>query len=155
MLVHGLCMSDLQWMRQNHDHGAALARDLGYTPVALSYNSGLHVSTNGRAFAEALEALVAAWPVKNRGFRHRRPQHGRARRPQRLPPRRGGGPRVAEASSKKLVFLGTPHHGAPLERVGNWVDVILGKTPYAAAFGRLGKMRSAGVTDLRYGEPCG
>ena len=45
VLVHGLCMSDLQWMRQNHDHGAALARDLGYTPVYLSYNSGLHVST--------------------------------------------------------------------------------------------------------------
>ena len=52
---------------------------------------------------------------------------------------------------KKLVFLGTPHHGAPLERIGNWVDVVIGKTPYAAAFGRLGKVRSAGVTDLRYG----
>ena len=52
----------------------------------------------------------------------------------------------------KLVFLGTPHHGAPLERIGNWVDVILGKTPYAAAFARLGKIRSAGVTDLRYGN---
>jgi hypothetical protein len=52
----------------------------------------------------------------------------------------------------KLVFLGAPHHGAPLERIGNWVDVILGKTPYAAAFGKLGKIRSAGVTDLRYGN---
>ena len=27
-----------------HDHGAALARDLGYAPVYLRYNSGLHVS---------------------------------------------------------------------------------------------------------------
>ena len=53
---------------------------------------------------------------------------------------------------RKLVFLGTPHHGAPLERIGNWVDVILGRTPYAAAFGRLGKVRSSGVTDLRYGN---
>ena len=52
----------------------------------------------------------------------------------------------------KLVFLGTPHHGAPLERIGNWVDVILGKTPYAGAFATLGKIRSAGVTDLRYGN---
>ena len=63
VLVHGLCMSDLQWTRRNHDHGAALARDLGYTPIYLSYNSGLHVSTNGRTFADALERLVAAWPV--------------------------------------------------------------------------------------------
>ena len=51
-----------------------------------------------------------------------------------------------------LVFLGTPHHGAPLERIGNWVDAIVGGTPYAAAFGRIGKIRSAGVTDLRYGN---
>ena len=68
VLVHGLCMSDLQWMRQNHDHGAALARDFDFTPVYLSYNSGLHVSTNGRDFADALEALVAAWPVEIEDF---------------------------------------------------------------------------------------
>ena len=53
---------------------------------------------------------------------------------------------------EKLLFLGTPHHGAPLERIGNWADVIVGRTPYAAAFARLGKIRSAGVTDLRYGS---
>ena len=52
----------------------------------------------------------------------------------------------------KLAFLGTPHHGAPLERGGNWVDVILEATPYAAPFARLGKLRSAGITDLRYGN---
>ena len=50
-----------------------------------------------------------------------------------------------------LVFLGTPHHGAPLERAGHWVDLVLGATPYAAPFARLGKVRSAGITDLRHG----
>jgi hypothetical protein len=50
-----------------------------------------------------------------------------------------------------MVFLGTPHHGAPLERAGNWVDIVLGATPYAAPFARLGKVRSAGITDLRHG----
>ena len=59
VLLHGLCMNDLQWMRKGHDHGAALARDLGYTPVYLHYNSGLHISTNGRAFAEQLEDACA------------------------------------------------------------------------------------------------
>jgi hypothetical protein len=53
---------------------------------------------------------------------------------------------------RKLAFLGTPHHGSPLERGGNWVEVILGATPYAAPFARLGKIRSAGITDLRYGN---
>ncbi len=150
ILLHGLCMSDLQWTRQNHDHGAALARDLGYTPVYLSYNSGLHVSVNGRAFAEALEALVSAWPAKIEELvivGHS--MGGLIARSACL---------IAEAEGhawrnklKKIVFLGAPHHGAPLERIGNWVDVVIGRTPYAAAFGRLGKMRSAGVTDLRFG----
>ena len=52
----------------------------------------------------------------------------------------------------KLVFLGTPHHGAPLERGGNWVDILLGVSPYVAPFSRLGKIRSAGITDLRFGN---
>ena len=63
VLAHGLCMNDLQWHRRGHDHGAALARDLGYTPVYLHYNSGLHTSINGRAFAGRLETLVRSWPV--------------------------------------------------------------------------------------------
>jgi hypothetical protein len=51
-----------------------------------------------------------------------------------------------------MVFLGTPHHGSPLERGGNWVDMLLGVSPYSAPLARLGKIRSAGVTDLRYGN---
>src|SRR5512147_2631577 len=62
VLVHGLCMSDLQWDQQGFDYGAALGRDLGYTPVYLHYNSGLHISTNGAAFAGLLDRLVRQWP---------------------------------------------------------------------------------------------
>ena len=50
------------------------------------------------------------------------------------------------------VFLGTPHHGAPLERAGNGLDALLGATRYSAPFARIGKLRSAGITDLRYGR---
>ena len=62
VLVHGLAMNDLQWTRHAHDHGQALARDLGFTPVYLHYNSGRHVSQNGRDFAALLDGLVANWP---------------------------------------------------------------------------------------------
>jgi len=46
VLVHGSCRNDRQWTRQGHDHGAALARDLGFTPVYLHYNSGLQVRSS-------------------------------------------------------------------------------------------------------------
>jgi len=52
----------------------------------------------------------------------------------------------------KLVFLGTPHHGAALERGGHQVDMLFGISPYVAPFSRLGKARSAGITDLRFGN---
>ena len=59
--MHGLCMKRLQWKRNGHDHGAALAwRCSAYMPVYLHYNSGLHVSTNGRAFADLLKACCDA-----------------------------------------------------------------------------------------------
>ncbi len=48
VLVHGLCMNDRQWRRDGHDHGAALAEELGYLPLYLRYNSGLHITSNGR-----------------------------------------------------------------------------------------------------------
>ncbi len=151
VLVHGLCMNDLQWTRQGHDHSAALARDFGYTPIYLSYNSGLHISANGSAFADALERLFAAWPVEIEKFAivgHS--MGGLVTRSACL-----SGEAAGHAWRKrldKLVFLGTPHHGAPLERIANWVDMILRKAPYASAFATLGKVRSAGVTDLRYGS---
>jgi pimeloyl-ACP methyl ester carboxylesterase len=149
VLVHGLCMSDLQWTREAFDHGAALALQ-GFTPVYLFYNSGLHVSQNGRMFADILERLVAQWPVPvedltilghsmggllARSACHYGAQAGHA----------------WMKTLRTLVFLGTPHHGAPLERIGSWADMAIGKVPYTAAFTRLGKVRSAGVTDLRYG----
>ncbi|HZW23260.1 esterase/lipase family protein [Noviherbaspirillum sp.] len=151
VLVHGLCMNDLQWRRDGHNHGAALARDLGYTPLYLHYNSGLHISDNGRLLADSLEVLARQWPVpidelviighSMGGLVARSACHYGAQAGHAWP-----------ARLRKLVFLGTPHHGAPLEKMGNWLETVLSKTPYAAPFARLGMLRSAGITDLRHGN---
>jgi len=151
VLVHGSCLNDRRWLRRGHDHGTALARNLGYTPIYLYYNTGLHISSNGRAFDDLLEQLVQAWPaplselvivshsmgglVARSACNFGEKENHRWRRKLRA-----------------LICLGTPHHGAPLERAGNWFQQLLGISPYSAPLARLGKIRSAGVTDMRYGN---
>ncbi len=151
LMVHGLCLNDAQWLRQGHDHGAALARDLGYRTTYLRYNSGLHVSTNGQELAQQLERWVsnASAPVTELalvgyslgGLVGRSACHYAALAGHRWP-------RVL----KHLISIGTPHHGAPMERGGNWVDMILSSSRYSAPLAALGRMRSAGITDLRHGS---
>jgi pimeloyl-ACP methyl ester carboxylesterase len=51
-----------------------------------------------------------------------------------------------------LVCLGTPHQGTPLGRAGYGLEQLLSAAPYAAPLARLGKIRSAGINDLRLGN---
>jgi len=151
LTLHGSCMNDRQWRYRGHDHADALQQALGWTRVDAVYNSGLHISVNGRQLATKLEALVDAWPTP-------------VERIVVLGHSMGGlvarsACRVAEDTQLRwrtslggLACLGTPHHGAPLERGGNGIDVLLGLSPYSAPLAGLGKIRSAGVTDLRYGN---
>ena len=150
LLIHGLCMNDAQWLRDGHDHGSYLAQALGATPVYLLYNSGRHVSDSGLALAQGLERLVAAWPVPLQrltivghsmgGLVARSAVHLARQSGQHWP-----------SVLRELVFLGTPHHGAPMERAGHGVELLLGATPFSRPFARLGLVRSAGILDLRHG----
>jgi pimeloyl-ACP methyl ester carboxylesterase len=150
LMVHGSCMNDLQWNRQGHDHGAALARDLGYLPVYLHYNTGLHISQNGREFAGLIEVFIKQLPQPIELVIIAHSMGGLVSRSACYYGKVAGHSWLNHLL--KIVFLGTPHHGTPLERAGNWIDIILEISPYSAPFSRLGKIRSAGVTDLRYGN---
>lgn len=151
LLVHGLCMNDLRWNRQEHNHGLALAQELGLTPVYVHYNSGRHISENGQALSLLLEQLLAAWPVPVEQLQL--VAHSMGGLVSRSAIHYGQQAKLSWTSHlKKLVCLGTPHHGAPLEQAGNYLDLILEATPYVKPFARLGKIRSAGITDLRYGN---
>jgi pimeloyl-ACP methyl ester carboxylesterase len=151
LLAHGLCMNDVQWRRAGHDHGEHLAQALGATPVYLRYNTGLHTSVNGRELAHRLESLVAAWPVPVARISIIGHSMGGLVARSALEVGRQEG-MAWTAVLRDLVFLGTPHHGAPLERAGHGADLLLASNPFTAPFSRLGKIRSAGITDLRHGH---
>lgn len=65
VLVHGLCLSHEYWT--GHDEGnlgTELQRASGFTPLYLNYNTGCHISCNGRELREQLQILVKTWPVE-------------------------------------------------------------------------------------------
>ena len=151
LMLHGSCMNDIQWTRKKHNHGKTIAKELNKTPIYLNYNSGRHISTNGKNLNNLLEELIRNWPVPveellviahSMGGLVMRSAIYYGEQEQKTWTKR----------LKKVVFLGTPHHGSHVERKGNYLDIILEAIPYVKPFARLGKIRSAGVTDLRYGN---
>ncbi len=150
-MVHGLGLSEQSWWRRDHpDLGDCLNRELGFTPVYLRYNTGRHISTNGQELAGLLDDLCAAWPVPVESLSLVGHSMGG------LVIRSacwyaGKGHRAWLDSLRRVLFLGTPHHGSPLEKAGSFVEAILKTNPYAEPL-MLGRKRSAGVKDLRHGN---
>ena len=156
LLIHGACMSDLQSHSIRNEYsaepGEALTSALNYKPVYLRYNSGLPIAQNGRELSGLMEQLVNHWPgeieelsvvAHSMGGLLIRSAVNHAEQEGLLWPQQ----------LASVVFLGTPHQGAPLEKVGSWLDTALDTLPYTKPFSSLTRIRSAGITDLRHGNP--
>ncbi|MGH8324152.1 MAG: esterase/lipase family protein, partial [Steroidobacteraceae bacterium] len=151
VFVHGLGMSDLSW--HNADgvrFGDRLEREGQGFSLDLRYNSGHRISANGREFSELLNDLYSAHASAIRrivlighsmGGLVCRSTCDRAQRHEL----------AWSAALDEVICLGTPHFGAPLERLGDWLSVLLAATPVTRSLARLANTRSAGVKDLRDG----
>jgi pimeloyl-ACP methyl ester carboxylesterase len=158
VFVHGLCGTEDTWwlgsrgQNPSPTYGARLRDELGYTPLYVRYNTGLHVSDNGRRLAAALARIAANWPAEveeitlighsmgglvARSACHYAEQAG-----------------YAWTDRVRHVFcLGTPHLGAPLERAANAAGWALSRLPESRPFADLFfNRRSAGIKDMRFGN---
>ena len=120
VFLHGLMETEFAWRLGARQHGGTygsrLAEDLGCTPVDVRYNTGRHISENGRSLAELLEELVGAWPVEVErialvghsmgGLVARSACHYASTDHARWVGR-----------VRHVVSLGSPHMGAPLEQL--------------------------------------
>jgi pimeloyl-ACP methyl ester carboxylesterase len=162
VFVHGLSENEAYWNRSarprtearrevpdRRSYGDRLEGE-GWTPVYLRVNTGLPIAENGVAMAAVLDRLVQAWPTDVRRLAIVGHSMG------------GLIARAACAVSTDnetpwtdlvtdVICLGTPHLGAPLERVVNKGVAALGRIPEAAPFGRILEYRSTGILDLRHG----
>ena len=151
VMVHGLCMNDLQWQQGGHHHGNRLADELGFEVIHLHYNSGLSIAANGREFSALLQQLADAWPVPiERIAIIAHSMGGLVSRAAIASAQADGSAWLARLDA--LACLGTPHLGAPLERAGDLLQTLLGINAHSAPFKALGGLRSAGIQDLRHGS---
>jgi hypothetical protein len=70
VFLHGLMGDELIWQTGFQDqpdeplrYGPRLAAEAGYRPLYLRFNSGLHISENGRALSQLLTELVETYPA--------------------------------------------------------------------------------------------
>lgn len=67
VLVHGLVETERSWFSRTaagNDFGSRLADDVACSPVYVRYNTGRHITDNGRERAGLLSQLVQNWPTE-------------------------------------------------------------------------------------------
>jgi len=155
VFVHGWCLTERSWWRppregDTRSYGQRLAENLGFTPIYLRYNTGLHISQNGQMLAGMLERLQRLWPVpigelilvghsmgglvaRSASFYGMQQHHWWT------------------AAVRHVVCLGSPHLGADLEKGVNVAAWALARLPETRALAGFLNRRSPGVKDLRFG----
>lgn len=156
IFVHGMAQTESCWTfpdAPQRSYGELLRAELGITPFYLRYNTGRHVSRNGRELALLLEELTRAYPQPLEELS--------------LLGHSMGGLLIRSAchyaaelglawleKARRACYLGTPHLGSPYEKAGHLLSVVLGAIdhPVVQLTGTLANLRSAGVKDLRHGS---
>jgi pimeloyl-ACP methyl ester carboxylesterase len=155
VFVHGLCETDEAWKgiparagARHVPYGHRMEIELGYTPIYLRYNTGRHISENGRDLAELLQNLVAEWPTDVQELVLI--GHSMGGLVARSACHYGVGS-ACVAKVHHVFTLGTPHRGAPLEQATNAATAALARLPETRPLARALNLRSSGIKDLRYG----
>ncbi|MDB5986257.1 MAG: alpha/beta fold hydrolase [Nevskia sp.] len=157
IFLHGLCCNEHSWRiyadpdaADSTPYGDRLAAEHGYTPFYLRYNTGLHISQNGRSVARLIGKLVANYPgpldeIVLVG-------HSMGGLVARSACYYGQLDEAAWTSKvTQLVCLGTPHLGAPLEQAVHLGTAVMDAFKLSRPWAGLLKLRSLGIKDLRHG----
>src|SRR4051812_38159251 len=125
VFVHGLGETDDAWaLFGRRTYGAQLEEELGYTPLYLRYNTGLHISENGRRLARLLEETVESWPVPVEEIAL--VGHSMGGLVARSACHYGG---EWTRLVRHVFCLGGPHLGAPLQKAANAAAHALPRPP--------------------------
>jgi pimeloyl-ACP methyl ester carboxylesterase len=160
VFVHGLGLTESMWSMGSERHysepgihfGSRLEADCGYTPVFIRYNTGRHISENGRLLSELLSEVLSAYPKDIEEIIVI--GHSMGGLVARSAAHYGNEHNEAWVSKLRHIFcIASPHLGAPLEKGVNLLTGILRtfSTAGTQVPAEILNARSAGIKDLRFG----
>ena len=161
ILVHGFCCNESVWTfpktateTDGGSYGTRLQRDDGYTSFNVRYNTGMPIAASGGHLAKLVSHLVAAYPVPVDEITLIGHSMGG------LVIRSACDPAQPEtenwlAKVERVIYIGTPHEGADLERFAHLTTGTLQAIPSLVTrlVGDVLNLRSRGTKDLRQGQP--
>ncbi len=152
IFVHGLCMNHTDWSNRNFGGiGERLLaqRDNNFM-LYLNYNTGRRISANGRSLSNTLEDLINRNPGITSIDLIGHSMGGLVSRSALFYGKQNMYRWIQMVDN--LVCIGSPHHGAVLERFGFSLQDRLGRFPFVKLIGHLVNIRSNGILDLRHGS---
>jgi triacylglycerol lipase len=160
VFVHGLGCTEWTWCISAQrfygdpaaNFGELLKKDLGLTPLFVRYNTGRHVSENGRRLSDLLTQLVDAYPLNIEEIvlvGHS--MGGLVSRSAAQYGRQENAPWVDRL--RHIFCIASPNLGAPLEKATNMLSSLLRNinTVGTQVPARILNSRSSGIKDLRFG----
>lgn len=147
LFIHGLCLSEQEWQNSEHQRLAQGLREAGYGVTWLRYNTGRAIHENGTDLGHLLEeSNPDGLPLTLIGHS----MGGLVIRAACHQAKQQGLPWLTHLQN--AAYLGSPHQGSPLERVGESANRLLGMTAYTRPLMQIGGVRSNGIQDLRHGR---
>ncbi|RQP22025.1 alpha/beta hydrolase family protein [Piscinibacter terrae] len=156
IFIHGLACDERSWFRRSTSgsvsegsYGERLAAERPVSALYVRYNTGMPVEHNARRLGERIEALLAAAPqVRDLAIVGHSMGGLVARSACDLAVQDGASWLRAVSV---LMCLGTPHRGAPLERLGHLASMALNLSKVTRPLAQVANARSRGIKDLRHG----
>lgn len=152
IFVHGLCMNHLDWNAKNFAGigEKLLAQRDNNTMLYLNYNTGRRISANGHSLTNVLQDLIKRNPRITSIDLIGHSMGGLVLRSALFYGKQNLDSWIYMVEN--LVCIGSPHHGAVLERFGFSLQERFGRFPLTKLISHAVNIRSNGILDLRYGS---
>jgi pimeloyl-ACP methyl ester carboxylesterase len=161
VFIHGLACDEQSWSlypdawrgspwdREAPSYGSVLESELDISAIHLRYNTGLAIDDNAHELAGLLARLTELAPQVREIALVGHSMGGLVAR--RACERQDEADIAWRRLVRTVICLGSPHQGAPLEKLGHFVAAALNLSNVTQPLGSIANVRSRGIKDLRHG----